>query len=145
MHVVCVCNYISSKKIKHKRLYLWRACPLRSWKGLWSSTLITLTTLTKKPQLWFVYEISQSKYGNPYNLSLWLFRDKTTTHIDFSQQNRTYRSTMTFYITMRYVKNKSWSLQSLVEQSLPENKVSILSKTRKGEMNQVRLKQAFAY
>ena len=43
------------------------------------------------------------------------------------------------------IKNKSWSLQSLVEQSLPENKVSILSKIRKCEMNQVRLKQAFAY
>ena len=50
-----------------------------------------------------------------------------------------------FSTLQRDVKNKSWNLQSLVEQSLIENKVSILSKTRKGEMNQVRLKQAYAY
>ena len=43
-----------------------------------------------------------------------------------------------FYITKRYLKTKSWSLQSLVEQSIPENKVSIFSNTHKCEMNHVR-------
>ena len=60
--------------------------------------------LHQNPNMWFVHEISQSNYKNLYNPPLWLFRDKTTTHIDFSQQNKTYGSTIIFYNTKRYIK-----------------------------------------
>ena len=46
----------------------------------------------KEPQLWFVHEISQSTQWNLYNLPLWLFRDKTTTHIDPVGKNTGQRS-----------------------------------------------------
>ena len=100
---VCV-QLISSKQIKHIEVYLWCLSTLRTWEGLeleYQSLKLPLHTI---PNTWFVYEISQSRYGNPYNLPLWLFRDKTTTHIDSSQQNRNYGSTMIFYFTKRYIK-----------------------------------------
>ena len=132
MQVLWVCATTSLQSNISTRNLALVLVLLRSWEPK--------LPLQQNPKLVVCLRNKPINYRNPYNLPLWLFRNKTTTHIDFSQQNRTYGSTMIFYIIKRYVKNKSWSLQSLVEQSLPENKVSILSKTRKGEMNQVWLK-----
>ena len=89
MHAMCVCNYISSEQSKHKK-YTFGACPLEVLRG----PLIFHQFLSypyNKPHMWFVHEISQSKDGNPYNLPLWLFRDKTTTHINPHNKNRNYK------------------------------------------------------
>ena len=80
---VCVL-YISSKKTKHKN-YTFECLSVhlevlkRAFDvGLQSPNL----PLQFKPQLVVCPRNKPIKYGNPYNLPLWLFRDKTTTHID---------------------------------------------------------------
>ena len=135
---MCV-QLISSRQIKHIKIYLWCLSTLRTWEGLELEYQSLKLPLHAIPNTWFVHEISQSRYGNPYNLPLWLFRDKTTTHINSSQKINLWVND-DFLQYKEIYKNKSWSLQSLVDQSIPESKVSILSNSSKKWDNQVRIK-----
>ena len=82
MSCECVQLYLF-KTSKHLEIYLWSAWHYEVLKGSLSMILNNLNYLyNSNPNMCFVYEISQSMNMNPYNFPLWLFRDKTTTHID---------------------------------------------------------------
>ena len=110
---------------------------LRSWEPK--------LPLQHNPKLVVCQRNKPINYGNPYNLPLWLFRDKTTTHID---PHKNKRSNGIFYNTKRYKRVNLYVFKSSIScrtiNPSTKNKLHFQSKCM--WVDQVKnKKQAFAY
>ena len=83
MQEMCVCASTSLHCKKHLVIYLWSASSLEDLKRVFELDLQSpKLPLQFKPQYVVCSRNKPINNGNPYNLPLWLFRDKTTTHIE---------------------------------------------------------------